>query len=227
MPRTHRLVLALLLGLASAAVVPRAGAGVIHGTIRTPTPAAPAPTMNAYPGRANAMAGGMMPVHGRAADAVVYLERIPAEAESTLARTPGPRPQLAQKDEAFVPRVVVVQRCGSVDFPNRDPIFHNVFSLSPTRRFDLGKYRQGHSRSVRFDRTGVVKVYCDIHAEMEAFVLVVANRAYALPGADGSYQLPDLPGGRYELRAWHPDLQEITRTVEVPDHGDVRLDLSF
>jgi plastocyanin len=227
MPPTHRLALALLVVLASANAAPRALAGVIHGTIRTPTPAAPAPTMNAYPGRANAMAGGMMPVHGRAADAVVYIVRIPAEAESALARTPEPRPQLAQKDEAFVPRVVVVACGGSVDFPNRDPIFHNVFSLSPTRRFDLGKYRQGHSKSVRFDRTGLVKVYCDIHSEMEAFVLVVANRAYALSGADGSYQLPDLPAGRYELRAWHPDLPELTRTVEVPDHGDVRLDLSF
>ena len=231
MPGIDRPSLALFAALtfatAAAPAVTPAQAGVIHGTIRTPTPAAPAPTMNAYPGRANAMAGGTMPVHGRAADAVVYIVRIPAEAESTLARTPGPRPQLAQKDEAFVPRVVVVERGGSVDFPNRDPIFHNVFSLSPTRRFDLGKYRQGHSKAVRFDRTGLVKVYCDIHAEMEAFVLVVANRAYALPGADGSYQLPDLPGGRYELRVWHPDLPEITRTVEIPDHGDVRLDLSF
>ena len=227
MPRTPCLALALIVVLASTTVAPRAGAGVIHGTIRTPTPAAAAPTLNPYPGRANAMAGGMMPVHGRAADAVVYIVRIPAEAESTLARAPEPRPQLAQKDEAFVPRVVAVTRGGSVDFPNRDPIFHNVFSLSPTRRFDLGKYAQGHSKSVRFDRTGLVKVYCDIHAEMEAFVLVVANRAYACPKADGSYELPELPGGRYELRVWHPDLPEITRSVEVPDQGDVRVDLSF
>jgi len=168
-----------------------------------------------------------MPVRGRAGDAVVYIAKLPAHVESTLARVPEPHPLLAQKDEAFVPRVVVVTRGGIVDFPNRDPIFHNVFSLSPTRRFDLGKYRQGHSKSVRFDRTGVVKVYCDIHAEMEAFVLVVANRAYALPRADGSYELPDLPPGRYELRAWHPDLPEITRNVEVPDHGDVRVDVSF
>jgi len=227
MPRTPGLTLALVVALASTTAAARAGAGVIHGTIRTPTPPAAAPTVNAYPGRATAMAGGMMPVHGRAADAVVYIARIPAEAESTLARTPEPRPQLAQKDEAFVPRVVAVARGGTVDFPNRDPIFHNVFSLSPTRRFDLGKYRQGHSKAVRFDRTGLVKVYCDIHAEMEAFVLVVANRAYTCPRADGSYQLPDLPGGRYELRVWHPDLPEITRSVEVPDQGDVKLDLSF
>jgi len=227
MPRIHPLAVALLLALASTTSAAPAGAGVIHGTIRTPTPAAAAPTMNAYPGRANAMAGGMMPVHGRASDAVVYIVRIPAQAESSLAASPEPHPQLAQKDEAFVPRVVAVARGGTVDFPNRDPIFHNVFSLSPTRRFDLGKYRQGHSKSVRFDRTGLVKVYCDIHAEMEAFVLVVANRAYTLTGADGSYELPELPGGRYEVRVWHPDLPEIERSVEVPDHGDVKLDLSF
>jgi plastocyanin len=173
------------------------------------------------------MAGGMMPVHGLVTDAVIYIARIPAEAESALARSPEPRPQLAQKDEAFVPRVVAVACGGEVDFPNRDPIYHNVFSLSPTRRFDLGKYRQGHSKTVRFDRAGVVKVYCDIHAEMEAFVLVVSNHAFSSPKADGSFELPDLPAGRYELRVWHPDLPEIAHSVLVPEQGDVQVAVGF
>lgn len=224
MLRTHRLTLVLLAVLTCA--MP-ARAGVIRGTVRTSGTVAPAPVMNAYPGRASAMPGGMMPVHGLVTDAVVYIARIPAEAESTLARARATRPQLAQKDEAFVPRVVAVARGGDVDFPNHDPIYHNVFSLSPTRRFDLGKYRQGHSKAVRFDRAGVVKVYCDIHAEMEAFVLVLSNHAFAAPGSDGSFELPDLPAGRYELRVWHPDLQEIARTVQVPEQGEVRLELSF
>jgi plastocyanin len=224
MPRRPRLALVLLMVLVGAAP---ARAGVIRGTVRTPAAPAPTPVMNAYPGRAGAMAGGMVPVRGLATDAVVYIARIPAEAESALARSPQPRPQLAQKDEAFVPRVVAVARGGEVDFPNRDPIYHNVFSLSPTRRFDLGKYRQGHSKPVRFDRTGLVKVYCDIHAEMEAFVLVVSNHAFASPKADGSFELPDLPAGRYELRVWHPDFPEITHAVLVPEQGDVQVAVSF
>jgi len=223
MRRAH-LALSLLAALMCAAP---AAAGVIRGTVRASGAQAPAPAMNAYPGRANAMSGGMRPARGRATDAVAYVARIPAEVESTLARFPVTRPQLAQKDEMFVPRVVAIVRGGEVDFPNRDPIYHNVFSLSPTKRFDLGKYRQGHSKAVRFDRTGVVKVYCDIHSEMEAFVLVLSNHAFALPKPDGSFELPDLPAGSYELRVWHPDLPEIVRTVQIPEQGDVQVELAF
>jgi plastocyanin len=204
-----------------------AGAGVIRGELRAPAAAAPAPMMNAYPGRAGALPGGRHPARGRVGDAVVYIAKIPAAAESALARARPPRPQLAQKLEAFVPRVVVVARGGSVDFPNQDPIYHNVFSLSPTKRFDLGKYRQGQSKAVVFDRTGVVKVYCDIHAEMEAFVLVVPNHAYAHANPDGSFEMPALPAGRYELRVWHPDLPELVRSVQVVETGETRLELSF
>jgi hypothetical protein len=78
-----------------------------------------------------------------------------------------------------------------------------------------------------FDRTGLVKVYCDIHAEMEGFVLVVPNHAFAHAQPDGSFELPELPAGRYELRAWHPDLPEVVRAVQVVDPGETRLELSF
>jgi plastocyanin len=183
--------------------------------------------VNAYPGRAGALPGGSHAARGRVGDAVVYIAKIPAAAESTLTHKARSRPQLAQKQEAFVPRVVVVARGGAVDFPNLDPIYHNVFSLSPTKRFDLGKYRQGQSKAVVFDRTGLVKVYCDIHAEMEAFVLVVPNHAYTHAEPDGSFELPTLPAGRYELRVWHPDLPEIVRSVQVVDPGETRLELSF
>jgi plastocyanin len=206
---------------------PAVSAGVIRGTVRTPNAGTSAPALNAYPGRAHAMAHAPGPVRGRVTDAVVHLTRVPAVAESALARIPRERGKLAQKDEAFMPRVVPVSRGDAVDFPNLDPIYHNVFSLSPTKRFDLGKYRQGLSKAVVFDRAGLVKVYCDIHSNMEAFVLVLPNRAFVQPGADGAFALPDLPPGSYELRVWHPDLAEIVRPVEIPATGDVRLDLSF
>ena len=137
------------------------------------------------------------------------------------------RPQLAQKNEAFVPRVVAVAVCSSVDFPNLDPIYHNVFSLSTTRRFDLGKYPRGHSKAVVFARAGLVNVYCDIHSEMEAFVLVLPHHAFSRPGADGSFELPGLPPGHYRLHAWHPDLPEIVRAVEIPEQGEASVELSF
>lgn len=223
-PRHRSLPLALA-GLCLA--LPALG-GTIRGTIRVPGAAsAPAPAMNAYPGRAGAMAGMRGPARGRVTDAVVYVVKIPASAESALARAPRSRPRLAQKDEAFMPRVVPVSAGTQVDFPNLDPIYHNVFSLSPTKRFDLGKYPRGQSKAVTFNRPGLVKVYCEIHSEMEAFVLVLPNRCFAQPGADGGFELPELPQGRYELRVWHPDLPEIVRAVDLSAGGDARVELSF
>jgi len=223
--RPHHSPLAVLAGLCLA--VPAVG-GTIRGSIHVPGVAStPSPAMNAYPGRAGAMTGMHGPALGRVTDAVVYVEKIPAAAESALARMPPARPRLAQKDEAFVPRVVPVAVGSAVDFPTLDPICHNVFSLSPTRRFDLGKYPRGQSKAVVFNRPGLVKVYCDIHSEMEAFVLVLPNRAFAQPRPDGAFELPELPPGRYELHVWHPDLPEIVRAVDLPEGGDARVELSF
>lgn len=203
-------------------------AGAIHGTVRVPSLAPSSATaMNAYPGRAGAMPGMHVSPRGRASDAVVYVAQISAAAESALARAPAPRPQLAQKDECFQPRVVPVAVGTAVDFPNLDPIYHNVFSLSPTKRFDLGKYPKGRSKRVVFDRRGLVKVYCDIHSEMEAFVLVLPHRAFTQPRPDGGFELPELPPGRYELRVWHPDFAEVVREVVVPASGDLRVDLMW
>ncbi len=219
--RTWMLALALVYAATPAA------AGVIRGAIRVPSPglaslAAPSP----YPGRASALPSARRPERGRIGDAVLYVERIPAAVDSALP-APVARASLAQENQAFVPRVVAVPLGASVDFPNHDPIFHNVFSLSPTRRFDLGKYPRGQSRTVRFTRPGLVNVYCDIHSNMEAFILIVPNRAFAQPAHDGSFALPPLPAGRYVLHAWHPDLREVVRAVDVPASGDVTVAVDF
>ena len=126
-----------------------------------------------------------------------------------------------------MPRVVSVATGSAVDFPNQDPIYHNVFSVSTTRRFDLGKYPKGQSRSVTFPKAGVVNVYCDIHSDMAAFILVLPNRAFARPRADGSWQLPDVPPGRYTLCWWHPDFPAGRRELEVGSSGDAVVDVSF
>ena len=212
---------------ASACVPLPSSAGVIRGTVRAPASTGqPAAAVSAYPGRAGTMPGMHAAPRGLVKDAVVYVAHLSAEADSAIGLS-GVRPKLSQQDQSFVPRVLAVAVGTAVDFPNLDPIYHNVFSLSPVKRFDLGKYPRGHSKTVVFNRTGIVNVYCDIHSDMEAFVFVVPHRAFAQPAADGSYVLPDLPAGRYEVRVWHPDRGEISRTVEVPATGSVAVDLSY
>jgi plastocyanin len=203
-------------------------AGVIRGTLRLSSqPAAPAAAMNAYPGSARSMPGMHGPMRGLAGDAVVYVDHVPAEAETALARVDGPLPRLAQKDQCFVPRVLAIAAGTRVDFPNLDPIYHNVFSLSPVRRFDLGKYPRGNSRQILFPKPGLVNVYCDLHSDMEAFILVLPHHGFARPSASGEFTLPALPAGRYLLRAWHPDLGEQSVTVDIPATGQVTANLSY
>jgi len=224
---TRRAPLILLLLLLPAVSVPRAGAGVIHGQMQVPEPPpAPQRTAQPYAGGASSMAQPRVPVRGSPQDAVIYIESIPTGVDSVLPEPSG-RPRLAQQDQSFVPRVVAVPSGGAVDFPNLDPIYHNVFSVSPAKRFDLGRYGRGKSKSVTFKKPGLVNVYCDIHSNMEGFILVVPNRALARPDAAGRYALPDLPPGRYTLVAWHPDLATVRREVTVPESGDVVLDLSL
>jgi plastocyanin len=222
-PRRWQAVAVLL--IATALPLP-AWAGVIRGTLRVPPPTGRALSLNAYPGQANSVPGVRPVVHGLASDAVISVDHVPAATESLLAGRAA-RPRLAQKDQSFAPRVMAVAVGSAVDFPNLDPIYHNVFSLSPVKRFDLGKYPQGQSKTIVFNRTGLVNVYCEIHSGMEAFVLVLPHHGFAQPRANGEYALPDLPAGRYTVRCWQPDLGPITRDIDVPENGSVTLDLSY
>lgn len=208
-----------------ALLAPESRAAVLRGTLAVPPPPPAHHHMNAYPGRANSMASHSMPVRGAVHDAVLWIESIPAATDSALAHTPRPRPKLAQVEQRFMPRVVSVAVGGRVDFPNQDPIYHNVFSVSATRRFDLGKFSKGQSRSVTFPKAGLVNVYCDIHSDMAAFIVVAPNHSFTQPAADGSYSLPELPAGTYTLRVWHPDFGTLEREVDLS--GDLTLALSY
>ena len=130
---------------------------------------------------------------------VVYLETAPQAAFEVPA--PG-RAVLDQKNETFVPYVLAITVGSTVDFPNSDRVYHNVFSLSKTRRFDLGRYPRGESRSVRFDQPGVVRVFCEIHSHMSAFILVFAHRFFAVTDAEGRYRIEGVPAGSYTLALW-------------------------
>ena len=202
-------------------------AGVIRGFVRVPPASGTAAyTPNPYPGRVSALPGRHDPVRGLATDAVVYLARLDPAADSSLTADPSGH-VLAQKNQAFSTRVLPCVVGTTVDFPNQDPIYHNVFSVSPIRRFDLGKYPKGHSKQVRFLKPGLVPVFCDIHPSMACFILILPNHAFTQPGADGAFALPDLPAGDYLLKVWHPDFGEVSRPVHVPLSGDVAVEVSL
>ena len=143
---------------------------------------------------------------------IVYLEVAPSAAFEDL---PGARERMDQRNETFVPHLLAITAGTVVNFPNSDRIYHNVFSLSPTRRFDLGRYAVGRSKAVRFDRPGVVRVFCDIHSHMNAFIVVFAHRFFVVPQPDGSFQLPAVPPGTYTVAGWYEGDVRVSRVVTV------------
>ena len=157
--------------------------------------------------------------------AVVYLETAPRGA---FEERPGPTVVLDQRNETFVPHVLAITTGTTVRFLNSDKTYHNVFSLSRPKRFDLGRYPTGSSKSVRFDRPGIVRVFCEIHSHMSAFILVFAHQHFAVTNAHGEYRIDGLPPGTYTVTVWHPVLTAKTRTVRVPEEGgDLELDFEL
>jgi plastocyanin len=140
---------------------------------------------------------------------VVYLRDAP--------RRPLPpvRAEIRQEHETFVPRVVAVPVGSTVSFPNDDPIYHNVFSLSRPRNFNLGRYPRGHTRRVQFERPGIVKVFCDIHSHMSATVLVFNHPWFAVPDEGGQFELREVPAGNREVTAWHERLGDTAHSLRV------------
>jgi plastocyanin len=133
---------------------------------------------------------------------VIYFAGLPA---SKLTPTTA---SIAQKDEQFVPHVVAITTGSSVAFPNDDPFFHNVFSLSRGATFNLGRYPSGQSRSQVFRRPGIVKVFCEIHSHMSAVVRVFDHEWFTIPTVDGSFAIDDVPSGEHTLVAWHERIGE-------------------
>jgi plastocyanin len=133
---------------------------------------------------------------------VLYLEGF-APADQAAQNADPAMPQIEQRDRRFTPDLVVIPVGATVSFPNMDPIFHSVFSLSKAKTFDLGSYDKGETRKVNFPRPGIVEVYCHLHPNMTATVVVAPNRWYARADASGQYRIPDVPPGQYTVVAWH------------------------
>ncbi len=148
---------------------------------------------------------------------VIYLEGLPASNGQKRNAV------IRQKDIQFSPRVSVIVKGATIDFPNEDKIFHNVFSASRAARFDLGLYRSGASKSVELKRTGVVDVFCNIHPEMMSRVLVVPNEYFATTDAEGKFRIDGVPAGTYDVVVWHPNGTEVRTSVKIEAAKATRL----
>lgn len=155
---------------------------------------------------------------------VIYLE---SEASMpALQKSHQAHPQITQLGETFFPHVLPVVKGSTVEFPNEDPIFHNVFSLSRTKSFDLGRYPKGVSKSVTFDETGIVPVFCHLHSDMSAIILVLDNPYFSVPDSEGQYLVEGVPPGSYTIVAWHERSERIDLQVEVRAGEDVELNIT-
>jgi plastocyanin len=161
------------------------------------------------------------------AEVVVWLTPLQPDHHPATTGHPGPF-RLVQKNKMFTPHLLVVPAGSSVEFPNEDPFFHNVFSLFNGKRFDLGLYESGTSRAVRFDREGVSYIFCNIHPGMGAVVLALSTPYWGVSNTTGDVSIANVPPGGYKLHVWSEtaqstNLAEAERTIQVgatPMHLD-------
>ena len=155
---------------------------------------------------------------------VVYLESAPRGAFDPGEITTA---SMDQRNETFVPHVLAITAGTVVDFPNSDRFYHNVFSLSKAARFDLGRYAKGKSKSIRFDQPGIVRVFCEIHSHMNAFVLVFAHPFFAMTDSDGRYRINNVPAGTYNVIAWNEGVASDAKPVTVGGGAIAELDFTL
>jgi plastocyanin len=145
-----------------------------------------------------------------------------------------------QQNLTFNPHILPIPVGASVDFPNNDKVDHNIFSLSRTKKFNLGSYKPGDSKAVLFDKPGIVELRCDVHAEMAAYIMVLKNPYFSVTDDQGRFEIPDskhleqtgikgikdLPAGNYVLKIWHEKLKTQKQTVIIPENGDVSVEIT-
>jgi plastocyanin len=177
-------------------------------------------TTGAVKGKIDVTVGGT--AKANKSGVVVYLENVPGTAPKAKNAT------IRQREKQFDPPLTIVVKGTTVDFPNEDKIFHNVFSVSRPARFDLGLYKSGTQKSVEMKRAGTVDVYCNIHPEMVAKVKVLDNAFYTITGADGAFAIEGVPEGEYPIVAWLPTGDEVKGTVKIEagKTADVKLSVA-
>jgi plastocyanin len=222
-PIRHSLTIggACVLGavIAVQAVAPQGSTGKIDGQVRLVMPPTTALPSGVYPSRRVTRPASK---GSEIENIVVFLKDAPRHADLPVVRV-----TIAQKDESFVPRVVAITRGSWVDFPNEDPFFHNVFSLSRGANFDLGRYPRGETKSKRFTAAGLIKVYCHIHSHMTASIMVFDHPFFRVPSAEGTFTMDDVPAGTYQISAWHERIGENTSTIRVEAGRTTRVDFAL
>lgn len=171
------------------------------------------------------------------ANVLVYLSKAPAvSVDLSQAKF-----VMDQRNLTFIPHILPIFVGAEIQFPNNDKVKHNVFSLSRTKKFNLGSYGQGESKTVRFDKPGVVQLRCDAHAEMGAYIIVMKNPYFAVTDSEGKFEIPGskylekhgiqgingLPPGKYFVKTWHEKLKTKKQTVVVPEEGALSLQLNL
>lgn len=192
-------------------------AGSVQGTVTVRTP----------PPRRSASRYERTPRTARTVQDLPVLVWVRGRAGGGPSPSSGGPIRMVQRDTLFAPGALMVPAGTTVRFPNEDDFFHNVFSYSDPGRFDLGRYPRGESKSVTFDRPGVVKVYCEVHESMRAVIVVTENPFHARVGADRTFRIDGLPAGTHTLVIWHADLGEVERTVNVTDGGVTRIEVEL
>jgi plastocyanin len=220
---------------ASVALARRA-TGRIEGTVEVSSTLAPRrPQFRIYsePGAGAPAPAVRDPITAELRNVVVYLEGDSATGLVADQRADARRHgSIAQRDERFVPHVMPIVQGGTVDFPNDDDVYHNVFSLSSTaapggKGFDLGRYPRGSSKSWTFTRPGTVQVFCHIHSDMSAIVLVLANPFFASPDENHRFAIEGVPEGDYTIVGWHERIKPITRRIHVAAGQTTTLDFNI
>ena len=168
---------------------------------------------------------------------VVYLTKAPA-ADLDVSKAKFVMDQLNLE---FRPHVLPVLVGSTVQFPNNDQVDHNIFSMSRTKKFNLGSYKPGESKAVLFDKPGIVELRCDVHAEMAAYILVMKNPYFAVTDKKGNFQIPDanylqqaglkdqadLATGKYFIKTWHEKLKTQKEAITITEDGDVTIQLNL
>ena len=176
-------------------------------------------------------AGAPAPKPEVARSAVIWLEPL---GKAGPPEVPPGKFTLTQKNKTFIPHLLVVPVGSSVAFPNEDPFFHNVFSLFDGKRFDLGLYKAGSTRSVQFSRVGVSYIFCNIHSQMSAVVIALDTPFYSIVDASGAFHVPSVPTGDYDLHMWvegqpQSSLDQETKRVHIAgpetDLGQIRAEI--
>jgi plastocyanin len=154
-------------------------------------------------------------------DFLVFIDQKVTNAPATPPRT---LQVITQRDAVFRPHVLPVVAGSTVEWPNHDDIYHNVFSMSESNPFDLGLYKDPVVKSTKFENAGRVDVFCSIHSKMNCVILVLQNPFYSAADKNGKYRIENVPAGTYRLKAWHERMPPQIREVVVPERGEVKVD---